>query len=86
MNDRYRYYLTEEREVTKEEYVAAERRAGFYNTMGQPEEPATASFSGQCGDTEIRGRTEYSAPGAPAEPLMRRAARGLLGVEEEGKA
>lgn len=44
-----RYYLTETREVTKEEYVAAERKAGFRNTMGQPNEPATASFQSKYG-------------------------------------
>lgn len=49
-----RYFLTEEREVTKEEFVAAERKAGFHNTMGQPLEPATASFS----NGKISGRTE----------------------------
>jgi hypothetical protein len=32
-------------EVTKEEYVRAERAAGFRNTLGRPEEPATAGFS-----------------------------------------
>lgn len=30
--------------VTKAEYVSEERAAGFYNTIGQPKEPATASF------------------------------------------
>lgn len=33
------------REVTKLEYVALERAMGFNNTMGEPEEPATAAFS-----------------------------------------
>ena len=32
-------------EVSKEEYVRIERAAGFHNTMGEPDEPATASFS-----------------------------------------
>jgi hypothetical protein len=59
---RYRYYLTEEREVTKAEFVSAERRAGFINTLGQRDEPATASFSGRTGDAEIRGRTVYAPP------------------------
>lgn len=41
-----RYFLTgfcdcvvtviHEHEVTKAEYVAAERKAGFYNTLGEP--------------------------------------------------
>jgi hypothetical protein len=54
-----RYYLTEEREVTKAEYVRAERRAGFFNTLGEPEEPATASFSGTAEGHPVSGRTEY---------------------------
>lgn len=33
------------REVSKEEWVRAERAAGFRNTMGEPDEPATSSFS-----------------------------------------
>lgn len=33
------------REVTKEQFVAAERAAGFRNTLGQPDEPATGGFS-----------------------------------------
>lgn len=33
-------------EVSKEEYVRAERGAGFRNTLGKPDEPATAAFSG----------------------------------------
>jgi hypothetical protein len=40
--------------VTKATYVAAERAAGFYNTLGQPDEPATAAFignDGSCGST-----------------------------------
>lgn len=64
---RYRYYLTEddsiEREVVKAQFVAAERAAGFTNTMGQPDEPATAGFSGRFGDAEISGRMVYVAPG-----------------------
>lgn len=33
------------REVDKQTYVNHERNAGFHNTMGQPNEPATGSFS-----------------------------------------
>lgn len=45
-----KYYLADSYEdewveVTKEEYVMAERAAGFFNTMGRPDEPATAGFS-----------------------------------------
>lgn len=44
-----------EHEATKEEYVRYERAAGFRNTLGQPDEPATAGFSGGG----LRGRLEY---------------------------
>lgn len=55
-----RYYLkaewqSERQQVTKEEFVRAERRAGFHNTMGQPLEPATGGFSGRG----IEGWVEY---------------------------
>lgn len=54
-----RYWLREPndsdyREVTCAEYVAAERQAGFHNTMGKPDEPATASFTTPAG---VRGTT-----------------------------
>lgn len=42
-----RYFLRKWEEVTKEDWVAAERAEGFRNTMGQPKEPATSSFSGK---------------------------------------
>lgn len=32
-------------EVTKEQWVQAERGAGFRNTMGKPDEPGTGGFS-----------------------------------------
>ena len=55
----YRYWLTDgaesEREVSKEEWVAAERAAGFHNAMGRPEEPGTAAWSAG----HISGRLEY---------------------------
>lgn len=45
----YRWFIKEgdgpEREVTKREWVSAERRAGFVNTMGHPDEPGTGGFS-----------------------------------------
>jgi hypothetical protein len=54
------YYGTDEwAQVTMEEYVAAERAAGFVNTMGYPHLPATASFGGMIGTRAIRGRTTY---------------------------
>lgn len=40
--------------VTKEEFVIVERANGFTNTLGQPEEPATAAFAGPDG---VRGTT-----------------------------
>ena len=42
------------REVGKAEYVALERLAGFHNTTGQLDEPATSSFHGKHG---VRGST-----------------------------
>lgn len=54
-----RYFVTTdergEREVDKAEFVAVERRAGFRNTMGQPDEPGTAGFSNGCSC----GRVEF---------------------------
>lgn len=56
---RRRFYLTDgsgpECEVTMEEWVAAEREAGFNNRMGRPDLPATAGFAGK----HIGGRIEY---------------------------
>lgn len=43
------------REVSKEEFVRAERNAGFRNTMGQPLEPATGGFSGHG----VSGKVQY---------------------------
>lgn len=59
----HRYFVTTdargEREVDKAEYVKVERLAGFNNTLGQPLEPATASFSVTTRYGSARGRTEY---------------------------
>jgi hypothetical protein len=58
---RARYFLSisgvedSEKEVTKEQFVRAERAAGFRNTMGRPDEPATGSFSNGA----VSGRVEY---------------------------
>lgn len=56
------YYVTTddrgERLVDKAEYVKTERRAGFYNTLGQPNEPATASFSYSKGGINLQGRID----------------------------
>lgn len=55
-----RYFLTRsgghETEVTKEEFVLAERAAGFKNLHGPSSEPATAGFS----DNDVIGRVRYS--------------------------
>lgn len=55
-----RYYLAEgeqpECEVTKAEFVAAERRCGFINSMNQPDEPATAGF----GHPNAKGRVVFT--------------------------
>ena len=52
-----RYFLTEEKEVTKEEYINAERQAGFFtkNTEGEDTICATASFN----NGKIKGRVQY---------------------------
>jgi hypothetical protein len=68
----YRYYLTEEREVTKAEFVSAERRAGFVNTMNQPAEPATGGFTGYAEGAEIRGRMVW-VPTVADRPVIVRA-------------
>lgn len=56
-----KYFLTEkgnaEKEVSKQDYVDAERLNGFYNTLGYPEEPATSAFGGMY----HQGRTEFES-------------------------
>jgi hypothetical protein len=49
-----RYYVRDRRwvEVSKEEFVRHERSAGFVNTMGEPDEPATGGFSSTRYDYE----------------------------------
>jgi hypothetical protein len=61
MIDRYflRHSTDDWTEVTKEEYVRAERQAGFHNTMGQPNEPATSSFGAAGG---LRGQIRHDLP------------------------
>jgi len=60
-----RYFLTigndAEREVTMSAYVNAERNAGFHNTCGRPDLPATSSFGGHLGGHEIHGVTRTEA-------------------------
>jgi hypothetical protein len=76
-----RYFLTAagmpEYEVSKAEYVKAERRAGFHNTLGFPDEPATGSFS----NVAVCGRMEF-VPAAQTEPA-RRPHYVSLGVTDE---
>lgn len=55
--DKHRYflsYLGMEKEVTKQEYMEAERKAGFRSKF--PGEPATSSFGSSEG---VNGRIEY---------------------------
>ncbi len=55
----YRYFLSvcngPKQEVTKAEWVAAERSAGFYPKGGGSTEPATGGF----GNGTINGTIEY---------------------------
>lgn len=55
MNEEDRYYVNGV-EVTKAEYIAAERRNGFHSKFG-PTEIATASWSNSA--TGDRGSVEY---------------------------
>lgn len=59
---------SEYREVTCAEYVAVERRHGFNNTLGKPDEPATATFTaadGTRGTTLQPERTPLHVPAVP---------------------
>lgn len=56
-----------EHEVSKADFVRAERRAGFHNTMGYPNEPATHSFSSTRFGVTISGRQEESIEDALEE-------------------
>lgn len=53
-----RYWIRQWVEVDKETWVAFERRNGFRNTMGEPDEPATSSFSGKFGEGTTRDPRE----------------------------
>lgn len=63
-----KYFLQEKvgeyKEVSKEEYVDAERLNGFYNTLGFPDEPATSAFSGMFhrGHTEFESLADFNVP------------------------
>lgn len=46
-------------EVDKETFVRHERFHGFRNTMGQPNEPATSSFTANKNGVEVQGITRY---------------------------
>jgi len=51
-------------DVSKEDYVNAERMDGFYNTLGCPEEPATSAFGGMLfeGYTEFESIADFNVP------------------------
>lgn len=55
-----RYFISEgnepDVEVTKAKFVAIERREGFHDTMGEPDEPATAGFGSNRHGEGIAGR------------------------------
>lgn len=63
-----KYFLQEKlgdyQEVSKEDYVDAERLNGFYNTLGYPEEPATSAFTGMYhqGYTEFESLADFNVP------------------------
>ena len=55
-------------EVTKAQFVSAERGAGFHNTLGQPDEPATGGFgNGGLGGGALRGRIVDMAYAKPKQ-------------------
>lgn len=60
-NPKNRYFLTQEVEVTREQYIQAERSCGFHPKSGNG--IATSGFSGTVGrgfgGAEISGRVEY---------------------------
>lgn len=53
------YYLSHpvfgKKQVTKEEFIAAERQAGFFPKSGNPEDCATGGFS----SNGVSGHVEY---------------------------
>lgn len=49
-------------EVSKRQWVLAERMAGFHNTMGEPNEPATATWSVNKRGLNMAGKIEREAP------------------------
>jgi hypothetical protein len=67
-----RYWIRENKaeweEVDKARFVAAERRAGFRNKMGQPDEPATGGFSSVYRPGQA---DEHSLEGTVRDPALR---------------
>jgi len=61
-------------EVSKRQWVMAERMAGFHNTMGQPNEPATSSWSCTNSHFNMSGKIEST----PKEELD------ALGITQRG--
>jgi hypothetical protein len=74
-------------EVSKAEWVHAERAAGFHNTMGRPEEPATGGFSGNgMRGTVTYGGSEPRSDGSEPEPSelvrLREFARWVVSLDD----
>ncbi len=58
------------REVSREEFVRAERDHGFVNTMGHPDRPATSSF--RAGDGCRGTQLEPGPASVPEESSQKR--------------
>lgn len=54
------------RAVSRAEWVNAERVAGFHNTMGHPDRPATGGFSGHGIEGRIRPASGERIEGTPS--------------------
>lgn len=52
--------------ATKAQYVSAERSAGFRNTLGEPDEPATSGWS----SGSFAGRMAFLRPAAETGPHL----------------
>jgi hypothetical protein len=61
--------------VTKQEWVQAECQAGFVNTMGQPNEPATGGFHGDVTRGSIVDPAYFDASYYTHEPDLLAAIR-----------
>jgi hypothetical protein len=64
------YFIQEhgiELEVSEEEFVAAERRARFVNSLGRTDKPATGGFGSTVDGNHIRGLVKYHDPASETE-------------------